>query len=52
MCGEELDEGLVSEGGILGDRSFAVIDRSNGKVASAKLPVTCALREVLGPEAG
>ena len=46
MRGEELDEGLVSEGGILGDRSFAVIDRSNGKVASAKLPVKWA--ELLG----
>jgi len=39
MRGEELDEGRVVEAGILRDRSFAVIDRSNGKVASAKLPV-------------
>ncbi len=38
MNGEELDEALVNDGGILGDRAYAVIDQSNGKVASAKFP--------------
>ena len=38
MKGEELDEALVADGGMLGDRAYAVIDRSNGKVASAKFP--------------
>lgn len=38
MAGEELDAALVTDGGILGDRAYAVIDRSNGKVASAKHP--------------
>ena len=38
MKGEELDEALVTDGGMLGDRAYAVIDRSNGKVASAKFP--------------
>jgi len=38
MRGEELDEALIIDGGILGDRAYAAIDQSNGKVASAKLP--------------
>ena len=38
MGGEALDESLVTDGGLLGDRSYAVIDRSNDKVASAKMP--------------
>lgn len=38
MNGEELDESLVTDGGLLGDRAYAVIDQSNGKVASAKFP--------------
>ncbi len=38
MRGEELDEALVNDGGIFGDRAYAVIDPSNGRVASAKLP--------------
>lgn len=38
MNGEVVDEALVTDGGILGDRAYAVIDRSNGKVASAKYP--------------
>ncbi len=38
MRGEELDEALVTDGGVLGDRAYAVIDQSNGKVASAKFP--------------
>jgi uncharacterized protein YcbX len=38
MQGERLDRTEVTERGILGDRAFAVIDRSDGKVASAKHP--------------
>ena len=38
MNGEDLDEALITEGGILGDRAYALIDRTNGKVASAKYP--------------
>lgn len=38
MNGEDLDETFITEGGILGDRAYAVIDQSNGKVASAKYP--------------
>jgi hypothetical protein len=38
MNGSKMDQALVTEGGILGDRAYAVIDRSNGKVASAKHP--------------
>jgi uncharacterized protein YcbX len=38
MNGEDLDEASIAEGGILGDRAYAVIDQSNGKVASAKYP--------------
>jgi uncharacterized protein YcbX len=38
MGGEPLEEALVTENGLLGDRAYALIDRSNGKVASAKLP--------------
>lgn len=38
MGGEALEEALVGDGGIPGDRAWALIDRSNGKVASAKFP--------------
>ena len=38
MAGEALDRSVVTDGGLLGDRAYAVIDRANGKVASAKLP--------------
>ena len=38
MGAEELDESVVTEGGLLGDRAYAVIDRANGKVGSAKMP--------------
>lgn len=38
MRGEGLDEALVTDSGVLGDRAYALIDQSNGKVASAKLP--------------
>ena len=38
MAGAKLDEALVTEGGILGDRAYAVIDRTSGRVGSAKTP--------------
>src|SRR5688572_2331255 len=38
MLGEELNASAVTERGLLGDRAYALIDRSDGKVASAKNP--------------
>ena len=38
MMGEELHTTSVTDGGLLGDRVYAVIDQSTGKVASAKYP--------------
>jgi uncharacterized protein YcbX len=38
MLGEVLDEAVIDEGGVLGDRAYALIDRDTGRVASAKLP--------------
>ncbi len=38
MLGEELDAADLGEGGIEGDRAYAVRDRETGKVASAKHP--------------
>jgi uncharacterized protein len=38
MLGEELESAEVTEGGVLGDRSYAIVDRETGKVASAKHP--------------
>jgi len=38
MMGEELNSTEVGEGGLLGDRAYAIIDSSDGKVASAKNP--------------
>ena len=38
MGGESLEEASILNGGILGDRAYALIDDSNGKVASAKHP--------------
>ena len=38
MAGTKLDEALVTEGGILGDRAYAVIDATSGRVGSAKTP--------------
>jgi uncharacterized protein len=38
MQGEELDAADVEEGGIVGDRAYALVDRETGKVASAKHP--------------
>jgi uncharacterized protein len=36
MLGEELEAADVGEGGIVGDRAYAIVDRQTGKVASAK----------------
>ena len=36
MLGEELDAADLNEGGIVGDRAYAIRDRETGKVASAK----------------
>src|SRR5439155_2278339 len=38
MLGEELDAADLGEGGIVGDRAYAIRDRDTGKVASAKHP--------------
>src|SRR2546429_6422079 len=38
MLGEELDAADLGEGGIVGDRAFALRDRETGKIASAKHP--------------
>jgi uncharacterized protein len=38
MMGEELNAAEVTESGLLGDRAYALIDSSDGKVASAKNP--------------
>jgi uncharacterized protein YcbX len=38
MMGEELNAAEVTKRGILGDRAYALIDNSDGKVASAKNP--------------
>lgn len=38
MMGEELNSAVITERGLLGDRAYALVDPSNGKVASAKNP--------------
>jgi MOSC domain-containing protein len=38
MMGEELNSSYVTERGLLGDRTYALIDQETGKVASAKNP--------------
>jgi MOSC domain-containing protein len=38
MMGEELNAVEITERGLLGDRAYAVVDTSDGKVASAKNP--------------
>ena len=38
MMGEELNASEVTDRGLLGDRSYALVDSSDGKVASAKNP--------------
>src|SRR5437764_8029682 len=38
MLGEELNASAVTTRGLLGDRAYGLVDRSDGKVASAKNP--------------
>src|SRR5881628_2242139 len=38
MMGEELNAAGVSERGLRGDRAYALVDRTDGKVATAKNP--------------
>jgi uncharacterized protein YcbX len=38
MMGEELNSSYMTERGLIGDRTYAVIDKQTGKVASAKNP--------------
>ena len=38
MMGEELNATAVTKGGLVGDRAYALVDSSDGKVASAKNP--------------
>jgi uncharacterized protein len=38
MMGEELNAAEVTKAGLVGDRAYALVDSSNGKVASAKNP--------------
>src|SRR6266699_5422362 len=38
MMGEELNRAEVTERGLMGDRAYALVDGSDGKVASAKNP--------------
>src|SRR5881398_1614977 len=38
MLGEELNAAEVTKSGLLGDRAYALVDSSDGKVASAKNP--------------
>src|SRR6266545_5700875 len=38
MLGEELNAVEVTEHGVLGDRAYALVDSSDGKIASAKNP--------------
>jgi len=38
MLGEELNAAEVTERGLLGDRAYALVDRADGRVASAKNP--------------
>jgi uncharacterized protein YcbX len=38
MIGEELNAAEVTDRGLVGDRRFAVVDASTGKVAGAKNP--------------
>jgi uncharacterized protein len=38
MIGEELNSSYITERGLIGDRTYAVVDKQTGKVASAKNP--------------
>jgi MOSC domain-containing protein len=58
MLGEEVDAVDLNEGGVVGDRAYAVRDRETGKVASAKHPklwpnlFACRAEFVESPRAG
>jgi hypothetical protein len=58
MLGQPQDHALLEPGGVLGDRGYAVVDRSDGKVASAKNPrkwralLSCRAELVDEPSAG
>src|SRR6266480_2050958 len=58
MLGEELDAADLSEGGIVGDRAYALRDRETGEVASAKHPklwpnlLACRAEFVESPRSG
>lgn len=38
MMGEELNSTLVTDRGLLGDRAYALVDKADGKIVSAKNP--------------
>ncbi|HTR61106.1 MAG TPA: MOSC N-terminal beta barrel domain-containing protein [Candidatus Binataceae bacterium] len=38
MLGEEINSTIVTERGLLGDRAYALVDRTTGKIVSAKNP--------------
>ena len=38
MLGEQFEAAEVTEGGIVGDRAYALVERATGKVVSAKHP--------------
>src|SRR5580704_418081 len=38
MMGEELNAAAIIKSGLLGDRAYALVDSSDGKIASAKNP--------------
>lgn len=58
MAGERLDAAALTEGGVVGDRAYALIDVETGKVASAKTVrlfsslLDCTARFVSPPEPG
>ncbi len=58
MMGEELDAAEVTEHGLLGDRTYVVVDGATGKIASAKQPrkwgqlFNCHAAFVQSPEVG
>ena len=49
MMGEELNSSQVTERGLAGDRQFAVVDRTTGKVGGAKNPRKWAASSISGP---
>jgi hypothetical protein len=38
MQGEEINEAEITDRGVLGDRAYALMDRTTGHIASAKHP--------------